>query len=316
MRLHELGAVDGRREISQQVIHGLATETHEASYAAAVVLAQDWVMRYPLIDGEGNFGSSYPDAPASMEFTEMGLAAAGSALSAGAASAEDVLAGEFPNYFANGSTAPGGMLSHNLGETVAALIALIETPALDLDGLIGHLRGPDLPTGGVIIGRAEIREAYATGRSTLRVRPRLRVEEDPRSVRIRIDEQLFRVGFGSLFDSIIDHIRSGTLDVVQEMHQESDSAAVIAFGPLRSAEDILERLYAHTELESTVELHIQARTDGTVRTLSLLEAMQLWLEPRLHRLGPVALTDRLRAIAQRHGDPRRSAIGLGSGKSS
>jgi DNA gyrase/topoisomerase IV subunit A len=212
VRLHELGHTGGRLGISQYVIDGLSTETPQRAYAAAVVLAQDWVMRYPLIDGEGNFGSSYPDAPAGMAYTEMGLSAAGTALVAGGRCASDVLLGEFPNYFVNGSTTPGGMLSHNLRETVAALIALIENPFLELDGLMEHMPGPDLPTGGVLIDTAaSVREAYATGRGSLRVRPRLQVEEDFDGVRVTLNEQLFRVGFGALFQSIIRHIQSGTL---------------------------------------------------------------------------------------------------------
>jgi DNA gyrase subunit A len=184
-RLDALGARDGRLAGSARVADGAR------QYAAAVALAQPWVTRYPLLDGAGNLGSDDGDEPADPEYTELGLSALGA----------EVLAGPVPAFFLNA-------VPHHLGEVVSAFVALMADPALDLDGLLAHVPGPDLPTGGVLVDVEPIRELYATGRATLRVRPCVRVErnDDAGQLSVLIDEPPHGVGRDALLQSIADAV--------------------------------------------------------------------------------------------------------------
>src|SRR6478752_1380288 len=216
-----------------------------AIYDTLVRMAQDFSLRYPLVDGQGNFGSIDEDPAAAMRYTEARLAPIAREMLRdldsdtvdfgpnydGSESEPLVLPARFPNLLVNGSSGIAvGMATnippHNLRETIAATIAYIDDPDIDVDGLIQHLKGPDFPTGGVILGYGGIRDAYETGRGRIRVRARAHTEDIGQGKEaIIVTELPFQVkkgGDGGVVEKIVDLVAEKKLTEISDIQDHSD----------------------------------------------------------------------------------------------
>jgi len=267
-------------------------------YEALVRMAQDFVMRYPLIDGQGNFGSIDGDEPAAMRYTECRLTELAEEL------LEDidketvdfqpnfdatlkepvVLPAKLPNLLVNGCTGIAvGMATnippHNLTEVCEAIKAYIRDPDIDVEGLMKFVKGPDFPTGGVIVGVKGIREAYETGKGRIVIRGRVEVEDGA----IVIREIPYMVNKAKLVEKIADLIRSGKLEEAKTVRDESDREGIRVVVELRSdasAETALKKLYAFTPLQTTYGIINLALVDGEPRVLSLKEMIACYVRHR------------------------------------
>lgn len=279
-----------------------------AVYDAMARLAQDFSMRYPLVDGQGNFGSIDGDLPAAMRYTEARLAAtAEEMLSDIDARTVDfvenfdatlkepsVLPSRLPNLLLNGSSGIAvGMATnippHNLGELARAVSHLIdryeEMDDIDIDELMNFLPGPDFPTGGVIIGREGIRQAYSTGRGKVTLRGLAHIEEIKGGrYSIVITEIPFQVNKSNLIERIAELVRTGRIESISDLRDESDRrgmSIVIELKRTANPRQVLNQLYKYTPLESTFSIHLLALVDGEPRLLSLKRALQVYIEHRI-----------------------------------
>ena len=275
-----------------------------AVYDTIVRLAQDFSMRYPLVDGQGNFGSIDGDPPAAMRYTEIRMQRLAHEMLEdldkdtvdfvpnydGSLSEPAVLPAKIPNLLINGSAGIAvGMATnippHNLSEAVDALCALIENPAIDVEGLLRLLPGPDFPTGGVIHGREGIREAYATGRGIIRVRGRVTVEPDKRggAETIVVTELPYQVNKAKLIERIAELSREKQIEGIRYVRDESDREGMrIAIGLKRDADArvVLNQLYKNTRLESTFGVIFLALVHNRPELLTLKEVLEHFV---LHR---------------------------------
>jgi len=244
--LHDLGLEPGKPYRKCAKIAGDTSGNYHPHgeavvYPTLVRMAQDFNMRYPLVDGQGNFGSIDGDPPAAMRYTEARLSPVAMEMLAdidkdtvnfvpnydGTRKEPEVLPGRFPNLLCNGCSGIAvGMATnippHNLSEVVDALMALIEDPELDLDGIMRYIKGPDFPTGGIIYGLKGIREAYRTGRGHILVRARARVERSKGRTRIVITEIPYTVRKAELLGRIAALVREKKIDGVADLRDESD----------------------------------------------------------------------------------------------
>ncbi len=274
-----------------------------AIYDAMVRMAQPWSMRLPFIDGHGNFGSP-DDSPAAMRYTEARMAPAAVAMTASID--EDtvdfkpnydsrefepsVLPAAIPNLIVNGTTgiAVGmatNMAPHNLVEVVQALRHLINHPNTDVDGLMRFIPGPDLPTGGKIVGLEGIRDAYETGRGTFRMRATARVEAvTPRRKGIVVTELPYGVGTEKVIERIKVLVQGkklqGISDIKDLTDREKGLRLVIEVKNGFHPEALLEQLYRQTPMEDTFGINNVALVDGQPRTLGLKEMLQVFLQHR------------------------------------
>ncbi len=271
-------------------------------YEALVRMAQDFSMRYPLIDGQGNFGSMDGDPPAAMRYTEVRLSKIAEEFLRdidkdtvdfvpnfdGSFEEPVVLPTRVPNLLLNGASGIAvGMATnippHNLGEVIDATIALIENPLLSVDELINIVKGPDFPTGGIITGKEEIIRAYKTGRGNIRVRGKVTVEEKGRKVALIITEIPYQVNKATLVEKISQLAEDGKLGEVQAIRDESNREGIRIVIELKSGEDprIVERkLYRYTSLETGFGIIMLAIYDGEPRLLNLKEALNIFIEHR------------------------------------
>lgn len=271
-------------------------------YEALVRMAQDFSMRYPLIDGQGNFGSMDGDPPAAMRYTEVRLSKIAEEFLRdidkdtvdfvpnfdGSFEEPVVLPTRVPNLLLNGASGIAvGMATnippHNLAEVVDAVIALIENPLLSVDELIDIVKGPDFPTGGVITGKSEIINAYRTGRGTIRIRGRVSVEEKGKRVALVITEIPYQVNKASLVEKISRLAEEGKLGEIYAIRDESNREGIRVVVELKSGEDprIVERkLYRYTPLETGFGIIMLAIYDGEPRLLNLKEALGIFIEHR------------------------------------
>jgi topoisomerase-4 subunit A len=293
----------------------------QAIYDALVRLAQEFAVRYPLIEGQGNFGNVDGDNPAAMRYTESRLTEAAQALLDGldenavdfrtTYSGEDeepvVLPAAFPNLLANGASGIAvGMATsvppHNLGELCAALIALIENPNTRDSTLLKHVKGPDFPTGGVIVdGPATIAEAYRTGRGSFRVRARWKKEEGARGVyAIIVDQVPYQVQKAKLIERMAELMEQKKLPLLDDVRDESAEDVRIVLVPKSRAvepEILMEQLFRQTDLETRIGLNMNVLDVGLIpRVMSLKEALQAFINHRRdvlerrteHRLEKIA----------------------------
>ena len=272
-----------------------------AVYDALVRLAQDFSLRYPLVDGQGNFGSIDGDAPAAYRYTEARMAKiAMDMLSDIDKETVDyqpnfddrhkepvVLPARFPNLLANGSTGIAvGMAtsipSHNLGELIDAIEAIIDNPELTFDELLQYVKGPDFPTGGIILGYSGIRQAYYTGRSKLRVRAKAEIEEwkDGR-YRIVVTEIPYMVNKARLVESIAEHVKDKRIEGISDLRDESDKSGMSVVIELKrdaNPQVVLNQLYKYTQMEDTFPVNMIALHDGVPRTMTLREMLDYYIE--------------------------------------
>ena len=279
-----------------------------AIYDTLVRLAQGFAMRYPLVDGQGNFGSVDSDPAAAMRYTEARLARIATELLRDidadtvefAANYDDsrmeplILPARYPNLLVNGSAGIAvGMATnippHNLRETVAAVIAHIDDPDIDVPGLMKHLKGPDFPTGGIIVGRQGIREAYETGRGRILVRGRAHVEPLRQGKEaIVITELPYQVSKGDgrndgsgLIKKIAEVVQSGKIKEISDLRDESDKSGTRLVVELKRdaiPKVALNKLYKHTPLQSTFGVNVVALVDGVPRTLTLPGVIRFYLD--------------------------------------
>src|SRR5712672_4029320 len=277
-----------------------------AIYDALVRLAQPWAMRLPLVDGHGNFGSlGGDDAPAAMRYTEARLTAAAMEMVAsideetvdfipnydGSEQQPDVLPAGIPNLLVNGTAgiAVGmatNMAPHNLVEVIAAARHLLRHPDASLDSLMRYVPGPDLPTGGKIVGLDGIREAYETGRGIFRTRATARVEKvTPRRDGIVVTELPYGVGPEKVISRIKDLVQAKKLAGISDLKDLTDRHRglhlVIEVRSGFNPEAVLAELYRLTPMEETFGINNVALLDGQPRVLGLLELLTIYVDHRL-----------------------------------
>jgi DNA gyrase subunit A len=275
-----------------------------AVYDALVRLAQEWVVRYPLIDGQGNFGSIDGDPPAAYRYTESRLTELAEELLADidretvefgpnfdeSTTEPLVLPSRVPNLLVNGATGIAvGMATnippHNLGEVCDALIALIEQPALTVDELMRYIPGPDFPTGGFICGQGPVREAYREGRGILTMRALSTVETDNKTGRsaIIVTEIPFQVNKSRLIERIAELVNERKLDGISDLRDESDREGMRVVIELKRdavPEVLLNQLYKHTPLQESFGINMLAIVEGRPKLLTLKDALVVFLKHR------------------------------------
>ncbi|MGE3772043.1 MAG: DNA gyrase subunit A [Gammaproteobacteria bacterium] len=274
-----------------------------AIYDTLVRMAQDFSLRYTLIDGQGNFGSVDGDAAAAMRYTECRLERIAGELLAdidretvhfvpnydGKEQEPTVLPSRIPNLLVNGSSGIAvGMATnippHNLGEVIDACVALVDDPTLSIDELMRYVPGPDFPTAGIINGAAGIREAYRTGRGRIYVRAKAEIENgDTDSPTIVVTELPYQVNKARLLEKIADLVKDKRLTGIRELRDESDKDGmrmVIDLKRGESAEVLLNNLYQHTQMQSVFGINTVALVDGQPRTLDLKTLIECFLRHR------------------------------------
>jgi DNA gyrase subunit A len=266
-----------------------------AIYDALVRMAQDFSMRNELVDGQGNFGSVDDDPAAAMRYTEARLARIATEMLRdldmdtvdftpnydGSRQEPLVLPARFPNLLVNGSSGIAvGMATnippHNLREVIGATVAYIEDPEIDLDGLMRHVSGPDFPTGGIILGRQGIRDAYETGRGRVRIQARAHIEPLKQGKEaIVVTELPFMVkkgGEGGLIQKIADLVHDKKIAEISDLRDESDKRGMRLVIELKRdaiPKVVLNKLYKHTPMQSTFGVNMVALVDNVPRTLNL-----------------------------------------------
>jgi DNA gyrase subunit A len=266
-----------------------------AIYDALVRMAQDFSMRNELVDGQGNFGSVDDDPPAAMRYTEARLARIATEMLRdldmdtvdfaanydGSRQEPLVLPARFPNLLVNGSSGIAvGMATnippHNLREVIAATIAYIDNPDIDTNGLLKHIKGPDFPTGGIILGREGIRDAYETGRGRVRVQARAHIEPLRQGKEaIVVTELPFMVkkgGEGGLIQKIAELAKDGRIPEISDIEDLTDKRGMRLMIELKRdaiPKVALNKLYKHTPMQSTFGVNMVALVDNVPRTLPL-----------------------------------------------
>jgi len=275
-----------------------------AVYDAIVRMAQDFSLRYPLIDGQGNFGSIDGDPPAAMRYTEIRMSKLTAELLADidketiefipnydeSLVEPAVLPSKFPNLVVNGSSGIAvGMATnippHNLTETINAIVALIETPEISLSELMDHVPGPDFPTGGFIHGKEGIRLAYETGKGVIQLRARSLVERDRKGERenIVITELPYQTNKAKLIERIAELVQEKTIEGIANIRDESDREGMRVVIELRRnevAEVILNQLYKHTQMQTSFGIILLAIHQNQPKLLSLKEMLHFFVQHR------------------------------------
>ena len=270
-----------------------------AIYDTMVRMAQDFSMRYPLVDGQGNFGSIDGDPAAAMRYTEVRLARIAEELLVdldkdtvdflpnydGSLKEPSILPAKLPNLLLNGSTGIAvGMATnippHNLRETVRAMIHLIDQPQASLRELMEHLPGPDFPTAGYIIGRAGIEAAYLTGRGSILMRAKSEIEEAPRGTRILFTELPYQVNKAKLIEDMAEMVKAGRLEGISDLRDESDKDGIRMVVEVKSgfnAQVVLNQLHKITSLQTSFGVINLVLVNGQPRTLSLKETLEHYI---------------------------------------
>jgi DNA gyrase subunit A len=275
-----------------------------AVYDAIVRMAQDFSLRYPLIDGQGNFGSIDGDPPAAMRYTEIRMSKLTAELLADidketidfvpnydeSLLEPQVLPSKFPNLVVNGSSGIAvGMATnippHNLVETINAIIALIETPDISLAELMDHLPGPDFPTGGFIYGKEGIRQAYETGKGVIQLRARALIERDRKGERenIVITELPYQTNKAKLIERVAELVQEKVIEGIANIRDESDREGMRVVVELKRnevTEVILNQLYKHTQMQTSFGIILLAIHQNQPKLLSLKEMLHLFIQHR------------------------------------
>jgi len=272
-----------------------------AIYETLVRMAQDFSCRYELVDGHGNFGSVDGDSPAAMRYTEARLSSISMELLRdiekdtvdfvpnydGSLMEPSVLPSRFPNLLANGSDGIAVGMStkippHNLKELIDATVALIRNPDIRVEELMEHVKGPDFPTGGVILGTEGIRKAYLTGKGTVKVRGRAHIETTKSGkASIVITELPFQVNKAKLAERIAELVREKKIVDITDLRDESDRAGMRLVLELRresTPQVVLNQLYKHTQLQDSYGIIMLALVGGLPKILNLKEALQHYVD--------------------------------------
>src|ERR671915_1762484 len=279
-----------------------------AIYDTLVRLGQDFAMRYPLVQPQGNFGSIDNDPPAAMRYTEARLSRLATEMLRDIdADTVDfgpnydesrqeplVLPSRFPNLLVNGASGIAvGMATnippHNLREAIDAVAAYIDDPQIDVQGLMKHIKGPDFPTGGIIVGRGGIREAYESGRGRVVVRGRAHIEPMRQGKEaIIVTEMPYQVAKGDgrgdnsgLIKKIAEQVQNGRLKEIADLRDESDRSGIRLVIELKRdviPEVVLNKLYKHTPMQTTFGVNMVALVDGVPRTLPLTGLIDAYVQ--------------------------------------
>ena len=270
-------------------------------YDAMVRLAQDFSMRYPLVDGQGNFGSVDGDPPAAYRYTEARMSKLAVELLRDidkdtvdfvpnfdeSKQEPSVLPCRVPNLLVNGSTGIAvGMATnippHNLREVIDAIAALIQNPDIDLAGLMEHIKGPDFPTGGIIMGRSGIRAAYATGRGKITLRGRAEIEEKKNGrFQIIVTEIPYMVNKARLIENIADLVKDKRIEGISDLNDESNRKGmriVIELKREANPQVVLNQLYRYTQLQATVGVIMLALDGGVPKVMTLKDMLQKYID--------------------------------------
>ncbi|HHY36151.1 MAG TPA: DNA gyrase subunit A [Firmicutes bacterium] len=304
--MHELAITpDKPHKKSARVVGEVLGKYHPhgdaAVYDTIVRMAQDFAIRYPLIDGHGNFGSVDGDSAAAMRYTEVRLSKIAMELLAGidketvdfipnfdeSLEEPQVLPARFPNLLVNGSAGIAvGMATnippHNLGEVIDGLVLLIDKPEATIKELMQVIKGPDFPTGGLILGRDGIRAAYEKGRGAVKIRAKTQIErlKNGKS-QIIVTEIPYQVNKARMIERIAELVREKKLDGITDLRDESDRNGIRIVIEMRRDVDpriILNRLYKHTQMQESFGIIMLALVDGTPMILNLKEMLSHYLE--------------------------------------
>ncbi|MEK7303436.1 MAG: DNA gyrase subunit A, partial [Pseudomonadota bacterium] len=276
-----------------------------AVYDTIVRLAQDFSLRYMLIDGQGNFGSVDGDSPAAMRYTEIRMSRIAHEMLAdldkdtvnfgpnydGSEHEPLVMPAKLPNLLINGSSGIAvGMATnippHNLTEIVNACVAYIDNEAITIDEIMQHVPGPDFPTAAIIFGTSGIREAYRTGRGRVMVRARVEIEVDEKRNNrqsIIVTELPYQVNKARLLEKIAELVREGKIEGISELRDESDKSGmrmVIELKRGEVADVILNNLYQHTALQSVFGINVVALDGGQPRILNIKQIIEAFVRHR------------------------------------
>ena len=270
-------------------------------YMAMVKMAQDFSTRVPLVDGHGNFGSVDGDSPAAMRYTEARMSKLSMELlrdidketvDFGPNFDESlkeplVLPARFPNLLVNGSNGIAvGMATsippHNLGEVIDATVHLIDRPDADVEELMGYVKGPDFPTGAIIMGTESIKEAYRTGRGKIKVRARAEIEELPKGKQqIVVTEIPYQVNKARLVERIAELVKDKKIEGISDLRDESNRNGMRIVIELKrdvNANIILNNLYKHSQMEETISVIMIALVNGEPKCLNLKEVLHYYIE--------------------------------------
>jgi DNA gyrase subunit A len=272
-----------------------------AIYDTMVRMAQDWNLRYPLIDGQGNFGSMDGDPPAAPRYTEARISHLGYEMLQdldketvpmvpnydGTHNQPDVLPSALPNMIVNGAVGIAvGMATslppHNLSEVVDGLVAMIDNPELTLEDLMRHIPGPDFPTAAKL-SRRDIKEAYATGRGGLKIRARHRNEEKNGRAMLVFTEIPYQVNKSELVKQIAALVRNNVIEEISAMRDESDRHGVRIAVELKRGTNpqvVLNKLYKHSRLQTSFSVNMLAIVGGEPKVLNLVQMLKYYLEHR------------------------------------
>ncbi len=307
--MNELGLQPNRKHVKSSTIVGEVMGRYHphgdsAIYDTLVRLAQRFSMRYPLVDGHGNFGNIDGYSAAAMRYTEARLERLATEMLRdidaetvdflptydGSRQEPVVLPARFPNLLVNGGSGIAvGMATnippHNLREVVKATIAYIDDPMIDVDGLMKHLKGPDFPTAGTILGREGIRDAYATGRGRIRVQAKAHIEPIGQGkeaiIVTELPYQVRKGGDGGLILKIRDLVLDKKISEITDLRDESDRHGMrIVIELKRDAipKVVLNKLYKHTPMQATFGVNMVALVDNVPRTLSLREVIGHYID--------------------------------------
>ncbi len=306
--MNDLGLQPGKPYRKSAKITGDTTGNYHphgtaAVYDTLVRMAQDFSLRYPLVDGQGNFGSIDGDSPAAERYTEARLTPLATELMRdiekdtvdfvpnydGSRTMPAVMPAAVPNLLINGADGIAvGMATkippHNLTEVCDGLIALLDNPELGPNDLLEYVQGPDFPTGGIIQGRRGIVDYVNTGRGRIIVRGRAEIDEDSKGrARIIITELPYQVNKAALVEKIAHLVRNNVLEGISDLRDESDRQGMRIVVVLKKdayPQVVLNKLYAHTQLQQTFGVINLALVDNRPRVMNLKEAMQVYLDFR------------------------------------
>ena len=305
--MHDMGARSDRprlkcARVSGDVMGKYHPHGEGAIYDALVRMAQDFSLRHPLIDGQGNFGSP-DDPPASQRYTECRLAAIANVLLdgidedtvdfvdnySGEFTEPAVLPARFPNLLVNGSQGIAvGMATnippHNLGEVIDATAHLLDHSEASSDDLMRFVKGPDFPTGALILGRAGIQDAYRTGRGSIRVRARAEIDERKDGTYITVTELPWQASPAGILKRIVELVEARELEGIADLNDDSagdDTRLSIKLKRDANASVVLNNLFKHTPLQTSFGVNMVALVDGVPRTLSLRDALVAYVDHQI-----------------------------------
>ena len=300
---YQEGVLPGRKHVkSAKIVGEVMGKYHPhgdaAIYDALVRMAQPWNLRYPLIDGQGNFGSIDGDPPAAQRYTEARLSPIGAEMLLdidkdtvdfrpnydGSLKEPEVLPAAIPNLLVNGASGIAvGMATslppHNLSEVVDALVAMIENPAITLEEVMRHLPGPDFPTGGKL-SKKGIKEAYATGRGSLKVRAKVRVEEKGQRPVLVVTEIPYQVNKAEMIKKIAELVNDKKIEGISDLRDESDRNGMRVVVEIKRdaiANVVLNKLYKFSSLQTSFSVNNICLVDGRPRLLNLREIIDQFI---------------------------------------